>query len=67
MADTYMTTAGDQWDMIAKNELGSESYTSKLIEANTDYIDTVIFPAGVALTLPTITTPIPASLPPWKR
>lgn len=64
---TYTTVDGDMWDLIAYRELGSERYTAALMEANVQHLHTVIFSAGVVLTLPEITTPLPASLPPWKR
>jgi phage tail protein X len=67
MPKTYTTVSGDIWDKIAYSQLGGERYTSVLMEANPAYIDTVIFSAGVVLTLPEITTPIPKTLPPWKR
>ena len=63
----YKTLSGDMWDMIAKREMGSESYTSTLMEANTDYLDTVIFPAGVNLIIPDVELRRPSILPPWKR
>lgn len=64
---TYKTISGDMWDVIAKRELGSERYTSKLMEANPDYLDIVIFPAGVKLTIPDMDLRKPSILPPWKR
>ncbi len=64
---TYTTTEGDTWDLIAYRELGSERYTALLMEANTEHIHTVIFSAGIKLTIPEISTPLPESLPPWKR
>jgi phage tail protein X len=67
MAKTYRTVQGDMWDSIAKKALGSESYMSTLIEANYDQRETVIFPAGVMLNLPSIASPTPTKLPPWKR
>ena len=64
----YKTISGDQWDVIAKRELGSESYTHLLMDANTKYISYVIFPAGIELTLPTIDDSVSTdNLPPWKR
>lgn len=63
----YKTVSGDMWDMIAKKEMGSESYTSMLMEANTDYLDIVIFPAGVKLTIPDVEMRRTSILPPWKR
>jgi phage tail protein X len=53
--------------MIAKEQLGSERYTSVLMQSNPEHLETVIFSAGIILILPEITTPIPESLPPWRR
>ena len=64
---TYTTKAGDMWDGIAFEQLGSENAMGKLMEANQEYLDLYIFPAGVVLNLPEITEPVSASLPPWKR
>ncbi|WP_295163436.1 phage tail protein [Selenomonas sp. F0473] len=66
MPKTYTTISGDEWDVIAKKELGGERYTALLMQVNPDHLWTVIFTAGVVLTLPEITVPIPASLPPWR-
>ncbi len=67
MPNTYITVSGDEWDDIAYRKLGGERYTALLMEANPAYLGIVIFPAGVELTLPSIKTPIPENLPPWKR
>lgn len=67
MPSTYTTLSGDVWDNIAYKQLGGERYTSLLMEANPDYLDIVIFPAGVELVLPEVTSPTPETLPPWKR
>jgi phage tail protein X len=67
MPKEYITIQGDMWDGIAKKTLGSEYYMSELIDANPDYRETVIFPAGVRLTIPEVSTPVPELLPPWKR
>lgn len=64
---SYTTAQGDTWDLIAYRQLGSERYTSLLIKANTQHIHTVIFSAGIKLTIPEVSTPLPKSLPPWKR
>lgn len=63
----YTTVSGDTWDYIALKTLGSEQYTAVLMEQNTAHIDTVIFNAGIELIIPTIKTPKPTSLPPWRR
>lgn len=67
MPDTYTTVSGDIWDDIAYRKLGGERYTSLLMESNTQYLDIVVFPAGVVLALPEINTPIPENVPPWRR
>lgn len=68
MVKTYRTVQGDMWDSIAYSQLGSTRYTDKLINANQQYLDYYIFPAGIELVLPEIETPrTDSSLPPWKR
>ncbi|MGI6436412.1 MAG: tail protein X [Syntrophomonadaceae bacterium] len=67
MANTYSTQQGDTWDLVALRTLGSEKYMTVLMEANNKHRETVIFSAGVKLVIPDIDTPIPATLPPWKR
>ena len=67
MPRTYTTISGDVWDMIAKEQLGGERYTSLLMQANPEHLNTVVFSAVVALVLPEVKTPIPESLPPWRR
>ncbi|WP_025847597.1 tail protein X [Paenibacillus ehimensis] len=63
----YTTIQGDMWDGIAKKVLGAEKHMTLLIEANPEYRETVIFPAGIALVIPAIAAPITSQLPPWKR
>lgn len=63
----YSTIQGDTWDMIAFKQLGSEEYTNLLIQENPTYINQVIFPAGIELSLPEISIPKSSNLPPWKR
>lgn len=67
MPKTYTTALGDMWDMIAKQELGSEMHTDALIKANIQHRHTFIFSAGVVLTIPAVAVKTPDSLPPWKR
>lgn len=62
----YVTRSGDTWDLIAKRTLGSEYYLTDLIDVNPDHRETVIFPAGITLTIPDIEPDMnPLSLPPW--
>lgn len=66
---TYTTVQGDLWDSIAYRQLGSTGHTDKLINANLQYRDIYIFPAGVTLVLPDIPEDGNKStnLPPWKQ
>jgi phage tail protein X len=66
----YRTIQGDQWDMIAYRlypDAGRELCMGKLLEANEEHRETVIFKAGVTLTVPEIDIPVADNLPPWKR
>lgn len=65
----YITVLGDTWDVIAYKIWGKESYAMELVAANLDYVETIIFSAGVKLKIPTInqTDNSDSSLPPWKR
>jgi phage tail protein X len=66
---TYTTVQGDMWDSIAKALYGAEKYTEDLMQANTAYLSTVVFSAGVVLTVPDIDATISvdtSSLPPWR-
>ena len=66
---TYTTVQGDLWDSIAYRQMGSTSHTDRLINANLQYRDVYLFPAGVVLTLPEITDggSSETNLPPWKK
>lgn len=67
MPDTYTTRSGDTWDAIALRALGSEIYLDQMIAANPEHNYTVRFDAGVVLDVPTLETPRPSSLPPWRQ
>lgn len=68
MATTYKTTQGDTWDIIAKNVYGNELLFDVLIKANIEHRKTVIFPAGIVLSVPEVETAESAvNLPIWKR
>jgi phage tail protein X len=65
---TYTTVQGDTFDMIAYKTLGDCNLTDKLIDANIEYKDYLIFPSGVVLNIPDLETKVALSdLPPWKR
>lgn len=64
---TYTTIQGDTWDIIALRTLGSETEMGRLINANIEQADRVIFPAGIRLTIPEEQDAVSNLLPPWKR
>ena len=65
---SYRTVQGDTWDLIALKvypELGGEKFTSVLMDANPEHVETVIFSAGVELSIPEVSVPVSRRLPPW--
>lgn len=64
---TYTTIQNDAWDAIAYRLWDEERLFGALMAANPEYLDTVLFPAGVVLTLPERPTrPQTLELPPWR-
>jgi len=63
----YLTIQGDTWDGIAFKQYGSERHMNLLMNANPPHIRTVIFSAGVELTIPVLPVDQADTLPPWKR
>lgn len=65
---TYVTKQGDMWDTIALSEYESLSAVPDLMMANTKYINTHVFPAGVSLDIPEFDDDDDSNgieLPPW--
>lgn len=67
MSKTYTTIQGDMWDSIAKKCYDDEGGMNVLMAANQEYISTVVFPAGITLTVPDYEKAAVSSLPPWRR
>lgn len=64
---TYRTIQGDTWDGIAYKLYGDETFMSNLLAANSSYVETVVFGAGVLLKVPVVVEKVVSDLPPWKR
>lgn len=62
---SYVTVSGDQWDIISYNLFGNENYTGDIIQANLEYADIVVFPAGIILNIPEIAVEN-YGIPPWR-
>ena len=67
LTNTYTTTQGDMWDLIAKRLYNEEASLNVLLEANQQYADIVVFPAGIVLEVPEYTAPVTSMLLPWSR
>ena len=68
MSKTHITAEGDTFDALALKYYNAEKLASTIIQANPDYCSTLIFEAGVSLTIPDMTTvTYPETLPPWRR
>lgn len=66
-AKIYRAIQNDSFDAIAFRLWGDERYMKKIMDANPDYMDVLLFEPGVALKIPDFSPPakIPANLPPW--
>lgn len=68
MHSTYITIAGDTFDGLALRFYNNEKLASTIIQANPNYCDTLIFEAGISLSIPAAATVVmPETLPPWRR
>lgn len=66
----YIAQGGDTWDSIAIEAYNEERMSTFLIDANRDYIDTVVFEGGEVLKVPVIDAEqveTSETLPPWRR
>lgn len=63
----YETMAGDTFDSISLDFYDDEHYSSEIIQANSNYRNTIIFSGGEVLEIPIIEDKTNNSLPPWKQ
>ena len=63
----YETKAGDVWDQIAHDTMGSTAHTADLMRANTAYIRVSVFPKGVQLVIPEKPRAENVTAAPWRR
>lgn len=68
MPSTHITVEGDTFDGLALHYYNDEKLASVIMQENPDYCDTLIFEAGIVLTIPAMSTvTLPETLPPWRR
>jgi phage tail protein X len=63
----YTTVQGDTWDGISFKVYEQASLMTLLINANPEYVSTVVFSGGVILTVPEKPADAADTLPPWRR
>lgn len=63
----YETDDGDTFDTLALNFYNNEFKSNIIIEANPQYSNVIILPAGIKLIIPIIDENPAETLPPWKR
>lgn len=64
----YITMQGDAWDTIAYRLWGQERLFMELVKVNPEYLDTLIFPAGIELKVPARPENyVKKELPPWRQ
>ena len=63
----HTTVQGDTFDALALKYYNEEKLASTIIRANPDYCGTLIFDAGVVLSIPDAPEVVmPETLPPWR-
>lgn len=68
MPKIHITIEGDTFDGLALQYYDDEKLASAIIQANLDHCSTLIFNAGVSLTIPDVSVvTLPETLPPWRR
>lgn len=65
--EQYITIQGDTWDIIAKRVYGDEKKLDILMRNNMDLLQYVIFPAGVTVSIPEISSTEYQDWPAWRK
>ncbi len=64
----YITEEGDTYDALALDFYDDERMASYIIQANPQYMEILVFEAGIRLRVPVLDrSERPATLPPWRR
>lgn len=64
----YTTIEGDTFDTLALDFYDEERMSTFIMQYNPDYLDYLIFPANVKLTIPIYEEAMSVdSLPPWRK
>ena len=64
----YVTEEGDTYDALALDFYDDERLASHIIQANPQYMETLVFDAGIRIRIPLLDkSERPVTLPPWRR
>lgn len=64
----HITKSGESFDLLALKYLDDETLASEIIKLNPQHCGTLIFDAGIELSIPEISDVAqPDTLPPWRR
>lgn len=64
----YVTKQGDTFALLSLAMYGAEGYAWRIIQANPDHAGTLVFDAGIELTLPIYEDGDEGeNLPPWRQ
>lgn len=70
MAKVYTTVSGDTWDLVAWKMYGKEVWADKIMQANIDKLDYMVFPDNLQLIIPDIEsfsgTTVSSDAPEWR-
>ena len=68
MSKSKTTVQGQAWDQLSLNAYGSETHMGKLLPANSEELDTLLFSGDVAVAIPQIEVRAASkSVPPWEK
>lgn len=63
----YTTVQGDTWDLMAYKLYGDEGQMKLLYEANWEYADILVFPAGIEIAVPDLPEEVDEESPFWRQ
>lgn len=70
MAKVYTTVSGDTWDLVAWKMYGKEVWADKIMQANMDKLDYMVFPDNLQLIIPDVEsfsgTAVSSDAPEWR-
>lgn len=66
-SDFVITVQGQAWDMLSLARLGSEKSMGRVLQANVNEMDALLFAGNLRIEIPERENDAARSLPPWER